>query len=87
MAGTIFVDRNFMNAELKVSMESGLDGRNNAGCVALTVAQRGRLNGVRPRWPEQSPGLPTTSRSRISLNGVRPRWPEQFTSYARCISI
>ena len=37
-----------------VSMESGLDGRNNQNVqIQHTAAVRG-LNGVRPRWPEQS---------------------------------
>ena len=36
-----------------VSMESGLDGRNNEARVALRVPRRRCLNGVRPRWPEQ----------------------------------
>ena len=38
-----------------------------------------RLNGVRPRWPEQlilTPPKPTSNKP--CLNGVRPRWPEQF---------
>ena len=35
------------------------------------------LNGVRPRWPEQSEVEPRGWRTAGSLNGVRPRWPEQ----------
>ena len=34
-------------------MESGLDGRNNAACRASNPRSTTRLNGVRPRWPEQ----------------------------------
>ena len=36
-----------------VSMESGLDGRNNYVYCGSIHAQVHRLNGVRPRWPEQ----------------------------------
>ena len=54
MAGTIRAVRHHRGREDAVSMESGLDGRNNprrsrhGGRAAL------RLNGVRPRRPEQS---------------------------------
>ena len=37
-----------------VSMESGLDGRNNLRVHDPGQAVNQRLNGVRPRWPEQS---------------------------------
>ena len=37
----------------QVSMESGLDGRNNRKWSALCILRWCRLNGVRPRWPEQ----------------------------------
>ena len=37
-----------------VSMESGLDGRNNPRVLSLLPRRaKTRLNGVRPRWPEQ----------------------------------
>ena len=36
-----------------------------------------RLNGVRPRWPEQYDGASDRRLAEGSLNGVRPRWPEQ----------
>ena len=39
-----------------------------------------RLNGVRPRWPEQFYDVNSLYPWVMSLNGVRPRWPEQ--SYA-----
>ena len=35
------------------------------------------LNGVRPRWPEQSQPTPRSSTPCERLNGVRPSWPEQ----------
>ena len=35
-------------------MESGLDGRNNTTSTQNGSAKRNCLNGVRPRWPEQS---------------------------------
>ena len=37
----------------RVSMESGLDGRNNSTCHQTHKPTNQRLNGVRPRWPEQ----------------------------------
>ena len=40
----------------------------------------GRLNGVRPRWPEQSETRHPNRHRPMSLNGVRPRWPEQFAN-------
>ena len=39
---------------LRVSMESGLDGRNNERTKGNGWKWLLRLNGVRPRWPEQS---------------------------------
>ena len=60
-----------------VSMESGLDGRNNGSRNVRLLRRRCRLNGVRPRWPEQSPSRRHTPRKSLGLNGVRPRWPEQ----------
>ena len=36
-----------------VSMESGLDGRNNLNAIGQIEEQDASLNGVRPRWPEQ----------------------------------
>ena len=41
-------------------MESGLDGRNNDVVEAIMRGKNVCLNGVRPRWPEQS-GCPSTS--------------------------
>ena len=41
-----------------VSMESGLDGRNNISSERFPVLVLGGLNGVRPRWPEQCLVLP-----------------------------
>ena len=38
----------------QVSMESGLDGRNNTPPQRLPNRLTRCLNGVRPRWPEQS---------------------------------
>ena len=54
MAGTIVRDRfgEDVDNEL-VSMESGLDGRNNCEDRLDQSRQAYRLNGVRPRWPEQ----------------------------------
>ena len=37
-----------------VSMESGLDGRNNLMADCFDSKEKEGLNGVRPRWPEQS---------------------------------
>ena len=37
----------------EVSMESGLDGRNNASRAPVPPQRAESLNGVRPRWPEQ----------------------------------
>ncbi|VEH71327.1 Uncharacterised protein [Arachnia propionica] len=35
-------------------MESGLDGRNNEPHIMADRGDKNGLNGVRPRWPEQS---------------------------------
>ena len=49
----------------QVSMESGLEGRNNAFLPLPNRRQTNRLNGVRPRRPEQSdPGL-------VKVNQIR----------------
>ena len=40
-----------------VSMESGLDGRNNCSGIVDRPETKIGLNGVRPRWPEQSAGI------------------------------
>ena len=54
MAGTIRGTANGIRAAIEVSMESGLDGRNNAAERARVLAWSDLcLNGVRPRWPEQ----------------------------------
>ena len=56
-------------------MESGLEGRNNAHGPGRRVARRYRLNGVRPRRPEQyteSPrpdGGPTSVSMESGLEG------------------
>ena len=43
-------------------MKSGLDGRNNWRVLSRMSDTIGRLNEVRPRWPEQYPlKLPTWS--------------------------
>ena len=42
-----------------VSMESGLDGRNNVHCSRCVSPSVLRLNGVRPRWPEQLCRIPS----------------------------
>ena len=42
------------DAVVDVSMESGLDGRNNPSGAPSSRPRRCRLNGVRPRRPEQS---------------------------------
>ena len=64
-----------------VSMESGLDGRNNpvaaaqltaAGIVSMESGLDGRNNLAR---------VTGMSRMTIRLNGVRPRWPEQWGVY------
>ena len=61
-----------------VSMESGLDGRNNPAARPPRLPRSRSLNGVRPRWPEQSGvGRRVGHIERKRLNGVRPRWPEQ----------
>ena len=60
-----------------VSMESGLDGRNNWPLLPLYNATNICLNGVRPRWPEQFSATTGPVMSSPGLNGVRPRWPEQ----------
>ena len=54
MAGTMNVRVKTVDQVAVVSMESGLDGRNNS-CPPSTLMgpAPGRLNGVRPRWPEQ----------------------------------
>ena len=39
--------------KVTVSMESGLDGRNNAYREVFGRPMSKCLNGVRPRWPEQ----------------------------------
>ena len=61
-----------------VSMESGLEDRNN-NCTATHSSRKGGgLNGVRPRRPEQSSVLISSGVSSFGgLNGVRPRRPEQ----------
>ena len=63
---------------LIVSMESGLDGRNNVleqyrnGHKLLLVSMESGLDGRNNLWTPQ-PAEP----AKTCLNGVRPRWPEQ----------
>ena len=61
-----------------VSMESGLEGRNNILELFKDEHSSHSLNGVRPRRPEQFCRTGPTGWPESSLNGVRPRRPEQF---------
>ena len=54
MAGTMKILGGDREEQQEVSMESGLDGRNNVLEKTLLRVWNGCLNGVRPRWPEQS---------------------------------
>ena len=65
-------------AELGVSMESGLEGRNNARRQAIEVAENlvSMESGLEGR-NNASPRVPDTG-VQSGLNGVRPRRPEQF---------
>ena len=54
MAGTITTHAGPGRAGSVVSMESGLDGRNNVPDPQDRRLTPHSLNGVRPRWPEQS---------------------------------
>ena len=53
MAGTMKKSKIKHEDGTKVSMESGLDGRNNWAVFSDNKRQQFCLNGVRPRWPEQ----------------------------------
>ena len=53
MAGTIGGGVGGGPGSTSVSMESGLDGRNNAPSGTHPSRAAVSLNGVRPRWPEQ----------------------------------
>ena len=53
MAGTMMLGIEWNNYDFDVSMESGLDGRNNLPGYPGRSRKGTRLNGVRPRWPEQ----------------------------------
>ena len=55
MAGTISLETDAIHELLDalVSMESGLDGRNNLIADMSKESYPKSLNGVRPRWPEQ----------------------------------
>ena len=56
MAGTMRWQEAFAEMVQAVSMESGLDGRNNLPTGGDHGVGPGLgLNGVRPRWPEQLP--------------------------------
>ena len=63
-------------------MESGLEGRNNVTTQQSICAAETRLNGVRPRRPEQCCKLGSVPSNADGLNGVRPRRPEQFVEPA-----
>ena len=54
MAGTMNSLKVFELIGTAVSMESGLDGRNNSRRTSSLIRAGTCLNGVRPRWPEQS---------------------------------
>ena len=56
MAGTMEEHCGAICRVARVSMESGLDGRNNDHDLRSRRSQKTGLNGVRPRWPEQSAG-------------------------------
>ena len=62
---------------VEVSMESGLEYRNNRVFLRVFLRNIPRLNGVRPRRPEQFVDWPRDPWSGDRLNGVRPRRPEQ----------
>ena len=53
MAGTISPRAHSSVSRHIVSMESGLDGRNNPNGWKRSPTSPPGLNGVRPRWPEQ----------------------------------
>ena len=53
MAGTIVQSFILSREIIGVSMESGLDGRNNCSGIVDRPETKIGLNGVRPRWPEQ----------------------------------
>ena len=69
-----------------VSMESGLEDRNNPGPATRHRTHYPCLNGVRPRRPEQLGLCSDRRRPRPGgLNGVRPRRPEQYCTHGcRC---
>ena len=78
MAGTIGALRAWCPTSPEVSMESGLDGRNNHGFrpVELNPFDVSMESGLDGRNNTQR--LPLCSPEDDCLNGVRPRWPEQF---------
>ena len=78
MAGTMAWGGTEVKRPRTVSMESGLDGRNNPMQPNQRNPHPQRLNGVRPRWPEQWRGIADLHHETVRLNGVRPRWPEQL---------
>ena len=53
MAGTMTHVHRLEVIRERVSMESGLDGRNNTASPNPLMSGSLSLNGVRPRWPEQ----------------------------------
>ena len=77
MAGTMRLRLCLGGPQKLVSMESGLDGRNNILYTFASSSRNSCLNGVRPRWPEQWTGRHVDRDAATCLNGVRPRWPEQ----------
>ena len=64
MAGTICGFYHWDRAVYCVSMESGLDGRNNNNSHQRTARHEQCLNGVRPRWPEQWSGMGQKAKAR-----------------------
>ena len=60
-----------------VSMESGLEDRNNRRGAYVVWRPDSGLNGVRPRRPEQCEKGIECLPNELGLNGVRPRRPEQ----------
>ena len=79
MAGTIRECGHKHGCEIEVSMESGLDGRNNQPALLLGIGARKDVSmesGLDGR--NNRTGIPSTRRPWSSLNGVRPRWPEQY---------
>ena len=80
MAGTMMKCWRTIPLSFVVSMESGLDGRNNV------VAQRRRPTDLLVSMESGLDGRNNPCSPRVfwltligCLNGVRPRWPEQYS--------